>query len=806
MTDMDTLGVGEPPPPYMIFLLVFLFFVTGLLGFLVCHLLKKKGYRCRTGDMEEEEEEEEEEVEKKQADKVDDEDEENQDTVEQILKCIIENEANMEAFKEMLGNQNICVRHDPRLLRKESVGGIPPHLHTIHSGSDLNSCHLCVQGRLKKNRRRSRTPRAKRPGEQTVFSVGRFRVTHTDKKGPNPLADSGDQLDQSQDSEEQKEVAGDRKEGGYNLRNMFKDVRPPTESSNGAVPNVGKRRKSVTIFGLRRGSDPSGVKTSTLPGGSGGGGGGRQAGLIKFTQQQPVVLEEPSQTSSLPNDTRVRPQTEDKTEGSKTETTFGSSQDPASASVPLQANTSAPTTTSPPSPNPEFISKNAPGLGPSTGATQAPSSLPIPTPVPSGQTFKMATPTMEKDKEGKREEEGYSPGPLQTSTPIGPGPGPMPGLTPILSATQPESSSSAGLPFTRPTPSQSSTSSPDLDPGIGASLASISLGSSPTSSFPVKTPSPALSLKTPTSPLALTPSPKLPQTSRNTPIEATKSPSPALTPSPKLPSILKKPSQSPTPPFPLGKGPSPLLARSPSPALSPSPKPVSSPRVSAKSTTTKGDTVITPSEREHEGARTLETVEKAIEKSEMERVGILKTDKLSPVTGDFKGVVLSSPSDLLSTDRLSSLPVSPSRPLSPSSPQGGRMSSVTIVKASPDSKREFSVVTMVDEEEPSISVRKAEPQGGETSELWVESADVGVSQGGELSTSVVVQSEGQRGETSPEVGSMEGQADEPSVVVVGPTLSQEKDDMVEMEDIRDCTVREGEDRERGKEREREEEE
>ncbi len=53
MTDQETLSVGDTPPSYMIFLLVFLFFTTGLLGFLVCHCLKKKGYRC---ELEEDEE------------------------------------------------------------------------------------------------------------------------------------------------------------------------------------------------------------------------------------------------------------------------------------------------------------------------------------------------------------------------------------------------------------------------------------------------------------------------------------------------------------------------------------------------------------------------------------------------------------------------------------------------------------------------------------------------------------------------------------------------------------------------------
>lgn len=57
MSESEHPGVGDEPPPYMIFVVVFLFFLIGLLGFLVCNLLKKKGYRCRAGDMDFEEEE-----------------------------------------------------------------------------------------------------------------------------------------------------------------------------------------------------------------------------------------------------------------------------------------------------------------------------------------------------------------------------------------------------------------------------------------------------------------------------------------------------------------------------------------------------------------------------------------------------------------------------------------------------------------------------------------------------------------------------------------------------------------------------
>uniref|UniRef100_A0A3P8S4L1 RELT like 2 n=1 Tax=Amphiprion percula TaxID=161767 RepID=A0A3P8S4L1_AMPPE len=696
MTEPEASASGEHPPPYMIFLVVFLFFLTGLLGFLICHLLKKKGYRCRTGDMDEDEEEE-----KKLGGDADDEDEENQDTVEQILKCIIENEANMEAFNELLGNNKVCIRHDPR-LRKESIGGVPPHHHTVHSGTDHNSCHLCAQVRSKKGRRQSRTPRSKqRPGEQTVFSVGRFRVTHTDKKpygGINPLAVSGDQLDQSQDSDE-------RKEGGYNLRSMFKEVRPPPEGANGVAANAGKRRKSVTIFGLRRGSDPVAVR--------GGEGPSKEAPGVRFAlQQQPVVLEEPVQVENLK--TNQEPNTKPASEGELK----ASVNSPSSRSQNLSQN-----------PGPEKAAKV--GSSPEAPAASAPGSLPI--------------------ASVKRPED--DPGPLQTSTPITPMPGSAPGFIPVVPTNQPEPSSPAGFSVTQTPPDLSS--SPDLQKGLGASLALISLGSSPPSSFPIQTPSLASLLRTPTSPLPVTPSPTL--SLRNKPSEPAETvSSPALTPSPKLLISRSPPSSSS-----FGQSSSPLQASSPTLALT-DPRPVSVltspstpadqnfpnlPRLTGKSESvtsvtsmTKGDVVSGSSkDLDFEGTK----ITKTEEKMEMKRAGILKTSKLSPAASEeSKG----SSSDQLFKDRVDSLP------LSPSSPQGGRMSSVTIVKASPDSRREFSVVPTVEEEEPSVK-----EQTGLTSE--------------------------QRGEVSGQPESRERSGAE-----VKAALGQEKDDMMEMEDIRDCKV------------------
>ncbi|XP_018106557.1 RELT-like protein 2 isoform X2 [Xenopus laevis] len=117
----------EVPPqqsPYMLFLLVLVFFVTGLLGFLICHVLKKKGYRCRTFPEELDPEAKEElNVDLENAEEMS-----NEDTVERIVKCIIQNEANAEALKQMLGDTEGDVPIVPRFRvthigKKHSIQG-----------------------------------------------------------------------------------------------------------------------------------------------------------------------------------------------------------------------------------------------------------------------------------------------------------------------------------------------------------------------------------------------------------------------------------------------------------------------------------------------------------------------------------------------------------------------------------------------------------------------------------------------------------------------------------------------------------
>lgn len=475
-------------------------------------------------------------------------------------------------------------------------------------------------------------------------------MTHHDKKlqgGPNPLVGSGDLIDQSQDSEE-------RKESGYNLRNMFKDVRPASESANGVAPSVGKRRKSLTLFGLRRGSDPAGVKAGEGAGRETAGGGLRFA-----IQEQPVVLEESSQTENVEvaPERATQPVAEPETNLSK--------------NPPLQAKTvgtgcslspqskTGPGSTDRPSPKTAPNAKNKTSFG--VSPVSAPSSLPIPLPAfPTAKNPANAEDAMTENKES------YDPGPLQTSTPIAPLHGNNPGLAPFIPTGQPEHYSSKDYPVTQTPPDPSS--SQDSEARIGASLALISLGSSPLSSPKVKTPSPVSSLKTPTSPLSVT---SIPTSLVDTPSESVKA------------NISKVP------------------------------------------------------------------------QTEIKRAGILKSPKSSPVERGSKTLVRSSPTDQLPKDKITNLP------LSPSSPMGGRISNVTVVKASPDSRREFSVVTMVEEER---------DQQRETSNLGVESEKADT------------------GPTVADVGQPPTEQRENSRSQRRLTVSQDKDDMVEMEDIKDCKV------------------
>ncbi|XP_072232713.1 RELT-like protein 1 [Leuresthes tenuis] len=187
-------------PDYIAFVLVPAFFLLGLLGVVICHVLKSKGYRCTTAQDDEEECVEEEgdaELGGDLNDTLSD-----NDTVGHIVHYIMKNEANSDALKAMVHENSIDSDGPP--LTPTSVGpstppltpvspGAPPgaakhtcnHLHTIGGpGGHKNICTRCSQKKWPLMRKLSaRKPEQRRShhGEVTVLSVGRFRVTKCEK-------------------------------------------------------------------------------------------------------------------------------------------------------------------------------------------------------------------------------------------------------------------------------------------------------------------------------------------------------------------------------------------------------------------------------------------------------------------------------------------------------------------------------------------------------------------------------------------------------------------------------------------------
>uniref|UniRef100_A0A671RFV3 RELT like 2 n=1 Tax=Sinocyclocheilus anshuiensis TaxID=1608454 RepID=A0A671RFV3_9TELE len=145
---------------------------------------------------------------------------------------------NMEAFKEMLVSQNVREHHDPRLRHKDSVSGLPLHHHTVHLGGEISSCVHCLQ-----------EPR-------TMFSVGRFRVTRMEKRNslqgsmnlPVPKLGNTSNDTTLSDSRTCSKDTSKKPPEDYNIRNMFGD---------GKVPNLGKRKKSVTLLGFYKAGNPA---------------------------------------------------------------------------------------------------------------------------------------------------------------------------------------------------------------------------------------------------------------------------------------------------------------------------------------------------------------------------------------------------------------------------------------------------------------------------------------------------------------------------------------------------------------------
>ncbi|XP_041842509.1 RELT-like protein 1 [Melanotaenia boesemani] len=191
---------GGGNPDYIAFVLVPTFFLLGLLGVVVCHVLKRKGYRCTTAQ-EDEEVCEEEEKDPEQCGELNDTLSEH-DTVGQIVHYIMKNEANSDALKAMVHENS--VESDGPPLTPTSIGpSTPPmtpvsprgapgaakhtcnHLHTIGGASgQKNICTRCNQKKwplFRSPSARKVEQRRSHLGEVTVLAVGRFRVTKCEK-------------------------------------------------------------------------------------------------------------------------------------------------------------------------------------------------------------------------------------------------------------------------------------------------------------------------------------------------------------------------------------------------------------------------------------------------------------------------------------------------------------------------------------------------------------------------------------------------------------------------------------------------
>ncbi|XP_008319469.1 RELT-like protein 1 isoform X2 [Cynoglossus semilaevis] len=189
-------------PEYTAFILVPVFFLLGLLGVVICHVLKRKGYRCTTEAQGDDEVFEEEEVDPEMGGDFNDTFSDNNDTVGQIVHYIMKNEANSDALKAMVHDNSTDSDGPPYTpttpntpttpMTPISPGASPGaakhtcnHLHTIGGlGGHKNICTRCSQKKWPLMRKLStRKPEQRRShhGEVTVLAVGRFRVTKCEK-------------------------------------------------------------------------------------------------------------------------------------------------------------------------------------------------------------------------------------------------------------------------------------------------------------------------------------------------------------------------------------------------------------------------------------------------------------------------------------------------------------------------------------------------------------------------------------------------------------------------------------------------
>ncbi|KAJ8256793.1 hypothetical protein COCON_G00189450 [Conger conger] len=208
-------GPEEKTTEYAVFALVPIFCVMGLLGILICNLLKKKGYRCSS---DREGTDEEAASPQKEGNTgpfiVDD---SNEDTISVLVRLITEKKENAAALEQLLleyESKQMSISkassikfpvlpHLPHQFR--SLPRLCPHQHHLHTINGLasragNCCSRCSQKKWpelllppaeaqKSTAPSTKTPCTKTPlpGEVTILSVGRFQVAQIPEQRSSSL-------------------------------------------------------------------------------------------------------------------------------------------------------------------------------------------------------------------------------------------------------------------------------------------------------------------------------------------------------------------------------------------------------------------------------------------------------------------------------------------------------------------------------------------------------------------------------------------------------------------------------------------
>ncbi|KAL1257173.1 hypothetical protein QQF64_012718 [Cirrhinus molitorella] len=211
----------EKSTEYAVFALVPIFCVMGLLGVLICNLLKKKGYRCNA---EKEGVDAEAATPQKEGNPcpyiVDD---PNEDTISILVRLITEKKENAAALEELLQeyedkqmalNKSSSIKFPalPHFSPFRSLPRLCSHQHHLHTINGLASrsglcCSRCSQKKwpellLPIDMLKSPTDLVKTP-EVTILSVGRFQVAQipevksASKEGTPPESSDTDSMDSS---------------------------------------------------------------------------------------------------------------------------------------------------------------------------------------------------------------------------------------------------------------------------------------------------------------------------------------------------------------------------------------------------------------------------------------------------------------------------------------------------------------------------------------------------------------------------------------------------------------------------------